>query len=107
MAVLACFAEIYCTFRIEIGRSIPNASIVTPHLQPMPRVRTVGTETWPGLCLRRLSLFLRVSFYARDFSMAGEVRQSLTWGLGMFSKGSSVYCADGSGHRVVVWTGDR
>src|SRR5262249_28360867 len=46
-------------------------------------------------------------FSGRDSLMDGAAWLSLTWALAMFSKGSSVYCADGIGASSPSWSRHR
>src|SRR5947207_2488836 len=97
MAISGGFSKISFTFPIATGATTKSESLDIRSLQhrlrdPRPVAAMFSSCSW----VRLLRSFDHL-FCALDSLMAGEAWQSHRCALAMFSKGSSVYCADGIG----------
>src|SRR2546426_7968673 len=81
------------------GTITPPASPAIASLPRVPRVQADGEEILADFCWDLLSYFSKPFCFGQAFLTGGAVWQSPTWAPAMFSKRSSVYCADGFSDR--------
>src|SRR5215470_3841604 len=97
MAISGGFSKISFTFPIATGATTKSESIDTRSLPRRLRDRLAFAAMFSNCSWVRLLRSFDHLFCALDSLTGGEGWQSHIWALAMFSKGSSVYCADGIG----------